>query len=109
MKINVSGGALVFKNEGQYGTYYRTSLSKKKLNGDGYDRAPITIKFMKGNEPTAERTKIEIEEGFLSFNVTKEGKPNGFYIMCMKYSEPEAYDGFTPPDSFAEAEEEMPF
>lgn len=106
MNINVTGKALVFKNEGQYGPYYRTSLGKKKQDG-GYDNANLTIKFTKGNEPTDERTKIDIKEGFLSF--TLKDKTPIFYIMCMKYELDDPNYAMPDSDAFAEVDEDCPF
>ena len=97
--------------EGKNGPFYRYSVSVSKKMEDGtYINAYIPIKFSKKSgapEKIPNGASCSLE-GFMSVDSyrDKEGKQvNTATIIAMKVS----FDGEDLPDSFEQAEEEIPF
>lgn len=67
MAIKVSGEFMVFAND----RGYSTTISNKKEDGT-YDNMFIAVNFRKGIS-VANKTKINVINGFLSFYKTKDG------------------------------------
>ena len=81
--LKVTGETIVYKSDKGYG--YSTSISNKNMEGK-YERMYININFKKGNEPTSNQTRIRIDNGFLTFNVGKDGT-KWIKIMVLDYVE----------------------
>ena len=66
--MKVTGETIIFKND----KGYSTSISNKKEDGT-YDNMFISVNFQKGIE-VANKTKINILDGFMSFYKNKNGQ-----------------------------------
>ena len=73
-----SNNTMIFAKEFDGKMHYRTSMSRKNQNNE-YEKAYIDIKLPKGIQ-LADKSKIDITKGFLSFYKNKEGK-DIFYIV----------------------------
>lgn len=65
--MNISGNAIIFRNE--YG--YSTTISNKNQEGK-YENMYVTAQFPKGTE-LENKTRINITKGFVSFYKNKNG------------------------------------
>lgn len=82
-----SNNTMIFRKEENGKVHYRAGLSSKKQDGS-YDNGYIDVKLPKGIE-LADKTKINITKGFLSFYnyKDKEGKNKTiWYIVIQEYS-----------------------
>ena len=77
-----SNGTTIYAKEFNGRMFYRAGISRKKEDGS-YERAFIDVKLPKGNS-VADKTKINIINGFLSFYKNKEGK-DIFYIVVQDF------------------------
>ena len=77
-----SNNTMIFAKQFEGKTHYRAGLSTKKTDGT-YEKAYIDVRFPKGIE-LADRTKVNITKGFLTFYKNKEGK-DIFYIVVQEY------------------------
>lgn len=67
MAVKISGEMMIFAND----KGYSTTISNKKEDGT-YDNMFISVNFRKGVS-VANKTKINVINGFLSFYKTKDG------------------------------------
>jgi len=66
--MKISGETMIFKNENGF---YTTSISRKKEDGT-YENMKMFVNFRNGIE-VANKTKINIKDGFISFYKNKAG------------------------------------
>lgn len=85
--MKVIGEVTIFKNE--QGNY-STSISNKKEDGT-YENMYISVQFKKG-VVIPNKTKIDVDNGFLSFFKTKEGMPKVKLVITEFTSELETQD-----------------
>ena len=67
MNITNNYAVTIFKNDTQYGTFYKVGLSKKDKDGN-YVNGYKDVRFKKGVE-LADKTKIYIKKSWLDFYV----------------------------------------
>lgn len=82
-----SNNTMIFRKEEKDKVHYRAGLSTKKQDNT-YDKAYIDIRLPKGVE-LADRTKINITKGFLSFYNYKDKedkKKTIWYIVVQEYT-----------------------
>lgn len=102
LKINVTGDTMIFRKDFDDRPAYSTSLGKKLQDGT-YDNAFINVKFKKGVD-IANKTKIDITNGWLTFWKNKEDKPMWeIFINEFTSDAPQEIEGFT------ELDEDSPF
>lgn len=77
-----SNSTVIFAKEFNGKMYYRAGIPRKNEDGS-YARAYIDIKLPKGTN-IADRTKINIENGFMSFYKNKNDE-NIFYIVVQQF------------------------
>lgn len=78
-----SNNTMIFAKEYNGKMYYRAGLSSKKQDGT-YESAYIDVKLPK-DVSLADKTKINITKGFLSFYKNKDQK-DVFYIVVQEYT-----------------------
>ena len=102
MKSSFTGQSMIFANEHNGRTLYKTSIGKKDKNGE-WENASILVNFPKGTE-IVNKTIIDFKNAWLSFYFNKEKIPQ-WYIVCTEYDvvDAPAVDGFSALD------EEIPF
>lgn len=106
MKSKFEGKAKIFRKDFDGRPSYSTSISQKNMN-DAWDSAFIRVQFNKGVE-VEDRTEIEVNNGWLKFYKTRDGK-DVFYVHINDFvvlNEPNAY---ADTDNFAQAELDIPF
>lgn len=81
MSIRIKGEALIFKNEKGL---YSTGISNKLQDGT-YENSYIGVQFKKGVE-LENKTRITIDDAFLSFYKNQEGKPI-FKIVVLDFTQ----------------------
>lgn len=82
-----SNNTMIFRKEDNGKTHYRAGLSTKKQD-NSYDKAYIDVRMPRGVE-LADRTKINITKGFLSFYYTtnqEDKKIAHWYIMIQEFT-----------------------
>ena len=94
-----SNEIMIFSKEYQGKTYYRAGLSRKKQDGN-YEKGYIDIKLPNGVE-LANKTKIKITKGFLSFYKNKD-KKDVFYLVIQEYTTGEQPKQETTSDPYEE-------
>lgn len=100
MSINIKGEAVIFKNEKGF---YSTGVSNKLMDGT-YENAYLPVQFKKGIE-LENKTKITIDNAFLSFYKNQEGKPI-FKIVVLEFTQ----DGDAKePDIVSNDNSDLPF
>lgn len=100
MSIRIKGEALIFKNEKGF---YSTGISNKLMDGT-YENAYIPVQFKKGIE-LENKTRITIDDAFLSFYKNQEGKPV-FKIIILEFTQ----DGDAKePETVANNNSALPF
>ena len=100
IKTTVEGDCMVFRKDFDGRATYSTTLSKKNIDGE-WENGYIPIQFKKGVE-LANKTRITITNGWLSFYKTKDNKTVP-YIFCLEF------DGGEIPDGFQALDEDIPF
>lgn len=110
--MNVSGNGMVFRNEheknGDTWYSYAVGISSKDREGN-WVSATMPIRFKKGIE-VADRTRINITNGFFSVRAyEKEGQTRKIIeIMCLEYEE--VMSGSNMPEGFTSLQDEdIPF
>ena len=107
MGLTVTGDAMVFVTEFDWGKAYSVGLSKKKDDGT-YDRAYFKARFKK-DVSLENMTKIDIKNGWLSFDVDKNDPKKKYpYLFIGEFTSdaPEVPQGF----EYAQiTEDELPF
>lgn len=88
LKVDVSGDGMIFRKEFDDKTSYSTTLSKKNMDGV-WENAFIPIQF-KRDAFVHNKTKIRIDNGWLTFYLTKTDKKPVFYIFCNEFIELES-------------------
>lgn len=90
MKSKFSDQAMIFRKDTGDRTFYSTTISKKKADGE-YENAYIRIDFKKGTD-LPNKTLIDIKNGWLTFYPTKAYKKDGtefnttqLYVFCNEY------------------------
>lgn len=78
-----SNNTMIFAKEFEGKIHYRAGLSSKKQDGS-YDKAYIDVRLPK-DVSIADRTKINITKGFLTFYKTKDGK-DIWYIVVQEFT-----------------------
>lgn len=78
-----SNNTMIFAKEFNGKMFYRAGLSRKNQNNE-YEKAYIDVKLPK-DVSIADRTKINITKGFLSFYKNKE-KKDIFYIVIQEFT-----------------------
>jgi hypothetical protein len=110
MKSLFKDEAMIFRNDNNGRISYSTTISKKNPSGE-WEQAYIGIQFKNGVN-FQNRAKIQIQEAWLSFYKTKDGKAV-FYIFCNKFSqaaEDENQDSQVPEGFQAlEDDDDIPF
>lgn len=81
MKSKFSDQAMIFRKDTDDKTFYSTTISKKKPDGE-YENAYIRIDFKKGTD-IPHKTIINITNGWLTFYV-KDKIPQ-WYVFCNEY------------------------
>ena len=82
MSIGVTGkNVTIFRNDKGF---YSTGISNKLMDGT-YENAYIPVQFKKGVE-LENKTKIDINDAFLSFYKNQEGKPV-FKIIVLDFTQ----------------------
>ena len=107
MKSKFTGKAKIYRKDFDGRPSYSASISQKNVN-DEWESAFIKVQFNRGVE-LADRTEIEVNNGWLKFYLNKDGKPvwvihiNDYILL----NEPRV-DGLDE-DAFNEALDEIPF
>lgn len=81
MNIENKYPVTIFRNDNQYGTFYKVGLSKKDMNGN-YVNGYKDVRFKKGVE-IENKTKIYIKSAWLDFYV--KDKRTIDYIFINEY------------------------
>lgn len=76
----------VFRNDNQYGTFYKVGLSKKDRNGN-YINGYLNVRFKKGVS-LENKTKISIKNGFIDFYLDKNNNTVPF-VMVLEFEKVE--------------------
>ncbi|MEI7510167.1 MAG: hypothetical protein WCJ62_11970 [Flavobacterium sp.] len=84
IKVNVSGDGMIFRKEFTDNVQYSTTLSKKLVDGT-WENGFIPIQFKK-DVFIHHKTKIQLDNAWLSFYLTKTDKKPVFYIFCNEYT-----------------------
>lgn len=84
-----SNNTMIFAKEFDGKMHYRAGMSRKNQNNE-YEKAYIDVRLPK-DVSIADRTKINITKGFLTFYKTKEGK-DIWYIVVQEFTTEEAKD-----------------
>ena len=103
MKSKFTDQAMIFRKDTDDRTFYSTTISKKKPDGE-YENAYIRIDFKKGTD-IPNKTMINITNGWLTFYI-KDKIPQ-WYVFCNEYEivdKPETVEGFA-----ALSDESIPF
>ena len=82
MQVSETYAKTVFRNDNEYGTFYKLGISKKDRNG-GFVNGYLNIKFKKGVE-VPNQTKIYIDKAFLDFYLDKNNKTIP-YVMITEF------------------------
>ncbi len=103
MRSKFTDQTMIFAKEVNGRTLYSTSIGRKNVEGE-WENASILVNFPKGTQ-IANKTIIDIKNGWLSFYPSKGYKKDGtefpdnkFYIFCNEFEildAPEAVEGFT--------------
>ena len=110
MKSSFTGQTMIFANEYNGRTLYKTSIGKKDKNGE-WENASILVNFPKDTQ-IANKTTVDMKDAWLSFYYGKDRDGNvskipQWYIVCTEFEvldAPEAVEGFT-----AMTDDEIPF
>ena len=84
-----SNNTMIFAKEFDGKMHYRAGMSRKNQNNE-YEKAYIDVRLPK-DVSIADRTKINITKGFLTFYKTKEGK-DIWYIVVQEFTTEETKD-----------------
>ena len=78
-----SNNTMIFAKEFDGKMHYRAGMSRKNQNNE-YEKAYIDVRLPK-DVSVADRTKINITKGFLTFYKTKDGK-DIWYIVIQEFT-----------------------
>ena len=73
MKSTFTGETMIFRKDYEGRQLYSTTIGKKKQDGT-YENGYIDVQFKKGVN-LADKTKIEVINGWLTFYLNKDKKP----------------------------------
>lgn len=106
MKSKFEGKAKIYRKDFDDRASYSASISQKNVN-DEWESAFIKVQFNKGVE-VSNRTEIEVNNGWLKFYNTRDGKPvwyihiNDFIVLNQPQTQ-------TEDDAFDDIMDSIPF
>jgi hypothetical protein len=107
IRTQVTGTTKVFRKDYEGRALYSTSIGKKKQDGT-WENAYINLQFKKGVD-IADGTMIDIQNGWLTFYMNKEGK--AVWQLFISEFEGEIPDGFEQVEDYAALDDsdDIPF
>ena len=83
MQVIDNYAKMIFRNDNEYGTFYKIGLSRKDRNNE-YINGYMNVKFKKGVS-LENRTKIYINKAFIDFYLDKNNN-TVTYLMITEFS-----------------------